>query len=127
LSPDDELIISPVVFAELASQFRSADDLETFLRDTHIQLVSLSRAALLEAGNTWKIYAAVRTGAVLCQKCGHTQRVKCAACKEDIAYRQHILSDFLIGAHAKVHADKLITRDRGFYRTYFKELSLRTP
>lgn len=49
LSPEDELIISPIVFAELASQFPSVADLENFLVDTGIQLVPLSRPALLEA------------------------------------------------------------------------------
>jgi hypothetical protein len=127
LNPGDELIISPVVFAELASQFPSADELEKFLGDTGIELVSLSRSALLEASRAWKAYAQVRTEAVLCARCGHKQKVTCAVCKEVIACRQHILSDFLIGAHAKVHADKLITRDRGFYRTYFRDLKLLIP
>jgi predicted nucleic acid-binding protein len=35
--------------------------------------------------------------------------------------------DFLIGAHALLQCDGLITRDAGFYRDYFKGLKLIVP
>ena len=127
INSDDELIICEVVFAELGSQFLSFQDLNIFLRDTGIRLVSSNEMSLYEASAAWKKYSDRKKGMVICPACGHHQKSSCLSCKESIPYRQHILSDFLIGAHAKTQADKLITSDRGFYRTYFPGLNILNP
>jgi predicted nucleic acid-binding protein len=127
MGSEDNLVISEIVFAELSSQFLSFADLERFLDRTGIRVASSDPQVLFQAGAAWKKYAARRKDQIVCPTCGGNQQVVCTSCGGTIRLRQHIVSDFLIGAHAAIRADGLVTRDRGFYRRYFEGLNLITP
>ncbi len=119
-----QLIISEIVYAELASLFSSEKEMRAFLSDTGTKLTQSSEKALCIAGNRWNEYAKDKKRSLQCPRCGKGITVTCQHCHSSITFRQRILSDFIIGAHALVHADLLLSRDRGFYKTYFKDLSI---
>jgi hypothetical protein len=68
-----------------------------------VELSSVSAPAALGAGSAWRAYR---------ERGGRTTR---------------LVADFLIGAHALSQADRLLTRDRGFYRSYFGRLPVLDP
>lgn len=118
------LLISEPVYAELAAHFAGQEPLDRFLTDTGIRLEPSGAEALYRAGRAWSEYLRRRPATLACAQCGAAQDVRCDQCGASIQPRQHVVADFLIGAHALAHADRLLTRDRGYYATYFTDLAL---
>ena len=121
------LVISETVYSELSAQFPDDGDLDRFLDETGVRLERSSTAALHAAGQAWREYASRRGQSLTCAKCGEAISVRCEVCDARQRPRQHLLADLLIGAHAVHHADRLVTRDRGYYATYFPKLELYPP
>ena len=97
------LIICSVVYAELAARFDSHTQLADFLSDLRIECEDLSMNAAFQAGQSFAGY----------RKAG--------------GKRDRMVADFLIGAHARVHTGRLLTRDRGFYREHFNGIQIVEP
>ena len=119
-----DLIISEAVYAEVAPRFDTPSGVHVFLAHTHIGLQPSSPEALHRAGQAFRLYTRQRPRLPTCSECGTAQQVTCERCGTTLQFRQHTLADFLIGGHAVVHADRLLTRDRRTYGRYFPELAL---
>lgn len=122
------VVISPVVYAELAVAFDSEEELHLFLGDLQIQMLDFTPPALLSAADAWRQHRRGRDQTVQCPKCGERATVACPSCGHRLSWRQHIITDFLIGGHALHQADRrILTRDRGYFRTCFPALEVIEP
>ena len=92
------IVVSDIVYAELAPAVEDRDMLDDSLRALDVEVSPIDAAIAWEAGVRWGRYR--RAGGP----------------------RQRILADFLIGAHASAMADALLTRDQRFFSNYFPEL-----
>jgi len=97
------LVASDVVWAETATVFGDAGRFRDAMNKLPAAFSPLTEEAATKAAQAWRRY---RAGG---------------------GRRDRIAADFLIGAHALVTADRLLTRELGFYRRYFSGLRILDP
>jgi hypothetical protein len=97
------LVVCECVLAEIRPAF-GRGDIEEFLSDWNVQLIPSTKESSVLAGEMFATYLGRRRARAV-----------------------RVLPDFLIGAHALLAADRLLARDRGYYRGYFKTLRLIEP
>jgi predicted nucleic acid-binding protein len=98
------LVACDVVWAEVRAHFPSDEACEASFGLLGIRFEPLSREAALMAGRLWRDSRRASGGT-----------------------RGRVVADFLIGAHALVQAETLLTRDRGFYHRHFRGLRVIDP
>lgn len=97
------LVACDVVWAEVAAGFPDPKDAEEAMKRLGVSFIASHEQAARDAGAAWR---------------RHRRRG---------GERRRVIADFLIGAHAAVIADRLLTRDRGFYRSAFADLAVLDP
>ena len=97
------VVLCEVALAELCTSLRGGSEVLTHLEEVGIAYSAMEPKAALRAGEMQRRYR---------QRGGNRSRT---------------VADFLIGAHAMMQCDALITRDAGFYRDYFKGLKVIVP
>jgi len=124
LSVRYNLIISKLVYGELSLIFKNSELLNNFLSDTGIIIGEIDPKIYVIAAKRWNTYKKRRI--LICQRCGKKlAQLICKECNSEINIRQHILTDFVIGAHAlQTKERKIVTSDKGYYSTYFPELTI---
>ncbi|MCE9613409.1 MAG: type II toxin-antitoxin system VapC family toxin [Lentisphaerae bacterium] len=98
-----QLIVGECVLAEIVPAFPNPNAVHDFMRDWQLEFVPSSAESAVLAGSLFGRHL---------KRGGRVGRV---------------VADFLIGAHARIHADQLIARDRGFLRDYFRGLVVIDP
>ena len=126
LSVKYNLVIPKIVFGELSLIFRDSKQLINFLSDTGIIMGNIAPETYALAAKRWDRYN--RRRVLMCQRCGKKlEKLICKECNAEIKIRQHILTDFIIGAYAlQTEERKLVTNDKGYHLTYFPELNIIT-
>jgi len=109
----DALVLGPVVIcdvvvSEITAGLGHGAEIMDVVEEMGLRYLPVERRAAIRAGEMQRRFNQRRKGS---------------------AHRQspRTVPDFLVGAHALLQCDGLITRDDGFFRDYFKGLRLIVP
>ncbi len=124
LAGKNTLVIPKIVYGELSLIFYDIEELNNFICDTGIVIDEIESDTYIIAAKRWEKYNKNRV--LICHRCGKKiEKLICRDCSHEIKIRQHILSDFIIGAYAlQAGAQRIVTHDSGYYSTYFPELDI---
>lgn len=100
---ESELVINPLVYAEVSVGFERIEELEAVLVPGFFQREALPWEAAFLAGKCFLRY------------------------RRQQGSRTAPLPDFYIGAHAAIRGYRLLTRDARRFRTYFPTVELLAP
>ncbi|HEV8143034.1 MAG TPA: type II toxin-antitoxin system VapC family toxin [Methylomirabilota bacterium] len=103
LADGHDLVLNPIVYAEVSIGFDRIEDVEAALPGNAFRREALPWEAAFLAGKCFLRY----------RRAGGARRAP--------------LPDFYIGAHAAVRGMPLVTRDVARYRSYFPKLALIQP
>lgn len=92
-----------VVWAEIGAWISSPEEAADVMGRLGVGFAALDPEVAASAGRVWCRY------------------------RQDRGTRDRLLPGLLIGTHAWLRADRSITRDRGFHRTYFERLNIIDP
>lgn len=100
---EGSVVASDVVWSETRAAFGGDDEFLQAMQTAQIGFSPTSEKAATRAGLAWQKYRA--SG----------------------GQRRRVIADFLIGSHAAAQCDRLLTRDRGYFRKYFARLAIVNP
>jgi predicted nucleic acid-binding protein len=99
------LVACEIVWAEVRASFSNDELFNQAMEKLGVQFDAAGSDAAQVAGSLWRQYRSRAKGSL----------------------RTHLIPDFLVGAHALLRAEVLLSRDRGFYRRYFSKLRVIDP